>query len=162
MKVNTKENMKDNFYDRINVEILDNVMEYGKEALQISNITQIRISKEPPRPYSIIAILCSIVCFFGIFAYENIRALFFVGFIIAALMVYSVFKYNKNLKTYLIVEMNSGRIILFSAKSELFLETAKNALLKCFNQRNLQMSINFSDCTVKECAFGENSSVQRG
>ena len=63
------------------------------------------------------------------------------------------------LKTYLIVEMNSGRTSLFSARDENFLVTAKNSLMESFNQKSAKLIVDFSECTIKGCVFGDNNTV---
>ncbi len=151
---------KDNVFEQTNIEIVDNVMKYGKEAIQVSNISQIRVSKEPAKPYSSWSIVGLLVCIIGGLALPMIMGIAILGVIVCGFSIFLNWLYNLNLNTYLIVEMNSGRISLFSAKEESFLEKAKDSLIQCFNNKNTQMTVNFSECVVTQCNFGDNGSIE--
>ena len=150
---------KDNYFDQVNIEIKDNVMKYQNEAIQISNISQIRVSKEPSKPYPIGFIIALFVCMIGIFMAPIIFLVWIIGIIIMGLKLGSIAYYNLNLKTYLIIETNSGRISLFSARDERFLVNAKNSLIESFNNKNCKMRIDFSNCIINGSSFGDNSYI---
>lgn len=110
------EQKKDNYFNQINIEIDDNVMKYGNEAIQISNISQIRVSKEPPKTYPIVSIIGLCICILALFTVSVVIPLWVIGIVIFGIKLLSIALYNSMLKTYLIVEMNSGRTSLFSAR----------------------------------------------
>lgn len=151
---------QDNYFNQINLEIDDNVMKYGDEAIQISNVSQIRVSKEPPKSYPIGSIVGLGVCVLGLFTFATFTTLWVIGLIIFGIKLGIVAMYNSNLKTYLIIEMNSGRTSLFSASEERFLITAKNSLMESFNQKKEKVVIDFSKCTINGCIFGDNGTVK--
>lgn len=153
------EKKKDNYFDQINLEIDDNVMKYGKEAIQISNISQIRVSKEPPKSYPIGSIIGLCICILGLFVFVPAIPIWIIGIGIFGIKLGLVAFYNSNLKTYLIVEMNSGRMSLFSAREETFLIRAKDSLIESFNQKNAKILVDFSKCVIKDCVFGDNGTV---
>lgn len=154
------EKTKDNIFEQTNIEIVDNVMKYGKEAIQVSNISQIRVSKEPPKPYATWAIIGLFVFIIGGLAFPALIGIAILGVLVCSFSILLNWLYNSKLKTYLIVEMNSGRISLFSAKEESFLERAKDSLIECFNNKNTQMLVNFSECVVSQCNFGDNGIIE--
>lgn len=153
------EQKKNNYFDQINLEIDDNVMKYGDEAIQVSNISQIRVSKEPPKAYPVGSIIGLCLCICGLFTIADVISLWVIGIAVFGIKLLVVALYNSNLKTYLIVEMNSGRTSLFSASEESFLVTAKNSLLESFNQKNEKLVVDFSKCTINGCVFGANGTV---
>ena len=153
------EQKKDNYFNQINIEIDDNVMKYGNEAIQISNISQIRVSKEPPKTYPIVSIIGLCICILALFTVSVVIPLWVIGIVIFGIKLLSIALYNSMLKTYLIVEMNSGRTSLFSARDENFLVTAKNSLMESFNQKSAKLIVDFSECTIKGCVFGDNNTV---
>lgn len=156
----TMDKAKDNVFEQTNIEIVDNVMKYGKEAIQVSNISQIRVSKEPAKPYPSWSIIGLFVCIIGCLVLPVIMGIAILGVIVCGFSIFLNWLYNLNLNTYLIVEMNSGRISLFSAKEESFLEKAKDSLIQCFNNKNIQMMVNFSECVVSQCNFGDNGTIK--
>ena len=70
-----------------------------------------------------------------------------------------VWSHNQNLATYLIVEMNSGRMALFSSEDESFLVQAKDSLISSFNSQNMHMVINFKECYVEGNNFGTDGTI---
>lgn len=150
---------QDNIFVGANIKIEDNVMKYGREAIQVSNISQIRVSKEPPYAYSIGSILGLCICAMGFFLFPVMIAVWVIGMVIFGFKILGTMFKNSDLKTYLIIEMNSGRVSMFSAKDEQFFVEAKDALVKCFNQKGLSMTVNFSDCVVNGNSFGNNNST---
>lgn len=142
---------------------LAKVCYYGKDAagseIQISNISQIRVSKEPPRSYPIGSIIGLCICILGIFVFAAAIPVWIIGIGVFGIKLGIVAYYNSNLQTYLIIEMNSGRTSLFSAREESFLIRAKDSLIESFNQKNAKILVDFSKCVIKDCVFGDNGTV---
>ena len=99
------EQKKDNYFNQIKIEIDDNVMKYGNEAIQVSNISQIRVSKEPPKIYPVGSIIGLCICIIGMVAFAVVIPLWVIGIVIFGIKLLGVALYNSNLKTYLIVEI---------------------------------------------------------
>lgn len=148
------------------LEIKENVLTYDQEAIQLSNVSQIRIDTEPPQDYPIRYILG--ICF-GLFFAITFRKVHFVMiaagvvvFVLCALL-YSIYEKNQNLEKYLIIELNSGRMILFSAEgSGSFLDSAMSAMIECFNDHGKHMRINFHDCQIENSNIGDHGNVNSG
>ena len=150
---------EDNYFDQIDIVIENNVMKYQNEAIQVSNISQIRVSKEPPKTYPASLIGAFIGCFICMIVLPVAMPLFLIIAIVFGVKLAFIAKYNSNLKTYLIIETNSGRISLFSARDESFLVKAKNSLIECFNDKKSRMVLDFSNCVINGSSFGDNSQV---
>ena len=146
--------------------IKDNILKYKDSIIQISNITKCEIAPEPPTPYPTWLYVCMIVSVLLMFK-EEFLGLGLFALIIFGIIFYMIYSSNTNLKTYFILELNSGNIVLFSSKDKDFLWKAQNAMIDCFNNKKETCVINFLDCEITHSQIGEdnfmnNNEVQNG
>lgn len=150
-----------NIQKNTNIDIDKNVMKYGSEAIQLSNISRIRVDKEPEKEYPIWGIIALAVSVFFLWRVEGLRVVACIFAVICVCIIYGIAQYNGQLKRYLIVELNSGNTVFFSAKyeNESFLYDAQKAMIKCFNKNNQRTVIKFSECEIINSALGDNGEI---
>lgn len=127
--------------------IQDNILQYRESIVQMSNISRCEITLEPAIAYPhwlfggvILGIILLLMKWF-------IPGLILI--LICSVVLYYIYKKNNNLETYLLVELNSGSILLFSSYDKYFLSDAQEAMLKCFNKNNKETYIiSLSKCTI--------------
>lgn len=150
------------FIDEI-LEVDKNVLKYKDEAIQLSNISQIRIDMEPKQEYPlryIVGLLFSLFCMITFRRSMWVALIFFCVAGIFAVLLYRINQYNLNLSKYLIIELNSGRLVLFkSDQDSLFLNKAMNVMIECFNDHGKHTIINFADCKIENSNIGDNGTV---
>lgn len=146
--------------------IKDNILKYKDSIIQISNITKCEVAPEPPQSYPtwlFVGIIISVLLMFN----KDFIGIGLFAVIIFGVIFYIIHSSNSNLKTYLILELNSGNIVLFSSQNKYFLWNAQSAMIDCFNNKKEVCVINFSDCTITHSQIGEenfinNNEVQNG
>ena len=82
---------------------------------------------------------------------ENFLGIGLLAEIIFVVIFCMILSSNANLKTYFILELNSGSIILFSSQNKDFLWEAQNAMINCFNNKKDVCVI------IKYLQIGKNS-----
>lgn len=161
MREEHKRMSRDNVYNAVDIIIEDNILKFAKEGIQISNISQFRVDREPAKvyPYSLIAtVIALIVAMFYIPVLTNVLLLIVL---VPVVMLIRIWIYNANREYYLILEMNSGRVCYFASRKADFLEVAKDALIECFNKTNSKFVINFAECNVRDFNIGDNNSINK-
>ncbi|MDE7340784.1 MAG: hypothetical protein K2N80_09550 [Lachnospiraceae bacterium] len=136
--------------------IKDNILKYKDSVIQLSNISKCEIAPEPPKSYPVWLFVSMIISALLMFN-ENFLGIGLFAEIIFVVIFYMILSSNANLKTYFILELNSGSIILFSSQNKDFLWEAQNAMINCFNNKKDVCVINFSDCTITHSQIGENN-----
>lgn len=136
--------------------IEDNILKYKDSIIQISNIAKCEIAPEPPKPYPVwlfVGMIISVLLMFN----KDFISIGFFAVIIFGVIFYIIFTTNANLKTYFILELNSGSIVLFSSQNKDFLWEAQSVMIDCFNNKKESFVINFSDCTITHSQIGEDN-----
>ena len=136
--------------------IKDNVLKYKNSIIQISNITKCEIAPEPKKPYPLWIFAGFIIGALMLFN-KNYTLISLVILAICGTIFYIIFSKNADPKTYFILELNSGSIILFSSSDKNFLWEAESAIINCFNDKNEVCVINFSDCTITHSQIGNEN-----
>lgn len=136
--------------------IKENMLKYKDSVIQISNITKCDIAPEPKIAYPQWLFIGFILGTLMLF----IKSILFLGLlllVICSVVFYIICTKNANPNMYLILELNSGNVILFSSQDKSFLWKAQNEVLNCFNNRKEGCIINFSDCTITHSQIGEEN-----
>lgn len=146
--------------------IKDNILKYKDSVIQLSNISKCEIAPEPPKSYPAWLFIGLIIGTLLMFK-EDFLAIGLFVIIICGAILYMIYSANANPNMYLIIELNSGSIILFSCRNKDFLWKAENAVINCFNDKKQGCVINFSACTITHSQIGEdnfmnNSEEQNG
>lgn len=127
--------------------IQNNILQYKESIIQMSNISQCEIALEPAILYPhwlfggvILGIILLLMRWF-------IPGLILI--LVCSVILYNIYRKNNNLETYLLIELNSGSILLFSSYDDYFLSEAQKTIIECFNKNNKETyTINFSKCTI--------------
>lgn len=139
------------------LEIDENVMKYESTVVQMSNVTRCEVAPMPKRQYptwTIIGVVIGIILFFN----KTFALALVVCAVCGGILAY-IYYSNQNLGTYLIFELNSGQILLFSCDNKRFLMDAQRAVVDCFNDRGSSCIINFQSCVINNSQIGKNNEV---
>lgn len=136
--------------------IKNNIMKYKDAVIQLSNISKCEIAPEPPNPYPtwvFVGMMIGALLMFN----KSLLGIGLLAEIIFASIFIIMFSINSNLNTYLIIELNSGSIVMFSSHDEDFLGKAQKAMTNCFNNKKAVCVINFSDCKIMHSQIGKDN-----
>lgn len=151
-------NKKKNVISTPQFEINENVMRYDQTILQLSNVARCEVGTEPKEPYPIWAVVGGIL---GLLLLFTGGAKFGIWLIIVSCIVLGfIYWKNQDLRKYLIFELNSGNILLFTCSNMSFLEEAQKAVIDCFNDRGEAYTINFRDCSINDSQIGKHNEVK--
>ena len=92
--------------------IQDNIMRFDKYVMQLTNVSSLRVTKEPPKTYSLWAILAVILGFVMLGSPLSGGGFFLLLVGIVALCL--VYVHNRQLEEYLIISLNSGEGFLLA------------------------------------------------
>jgi len=136
-------------YENEVLDIKDNVLTFSDCAIQLSNVSQIKVSPIPHKKYPPTAFLCGIIgllCFYFDEDIMKAAGVFLIG--ICAIWIFMIYNYNTSNVKFLIIELNSGTQLYFSSHNVTFLEEACKALTNSFKNEKSTYKINFEKCTV--------------
>lgn len=126
--------------------INDNVLRSGNTLVQLSNISKIDILSN----YSVI--ICILILLFislitGFYCY-NEKAYKILPFIIIWFVMCLGFLWDKIGQRYLVIELNSGSVLLFLCYDEFFLKKVVDTLTYVLNNNKKSIVINFGNCQI--------------
>lgn len=136
---------KKEIFKEANISINDNVMKYKNWIVQLSNISMVEIAPIPKDKYPTVAI-AGIVLGCVCFTVNIVLALIIIG--ACAFWQYKVYESNSQLGKYLILELNSGRLLIFSCKDESFLNKVVEIITLCFQGNGKTWFVNFGNCQI--------------
>ena len=153
---------KKNIVSTPQFEINENVIRYDQTIIQLSNVARCEVGKMPKEPYPIWAIVLGIVGILLLFT----RPFKFIAvclILVSCAILGFIYWKNQELVRYLILELNSGKMLLFTCYNTSFLEDAQKAVIDCFNDRGTAYTINFRNCTINDSQIGKynEAKVQR-
>lgn len=134
--------------------IEDNIMQFDKKIVQLSNVSCLQISAMPPKDYPLWAIIVVIA---GVVIFTQSVAIGLSCIAIGGIAIALVYWHNSELEKYLAVITNSGRGFYFSCKNEDFLISAMEQIKACFND-NGKSVINFENCRIESSQIGTTNS----
>ncbi len=142
-----------------NLVIDNNVFRFDDNAIQIRNISQVRIDQPPGISYIAGIIISLLGIVFLNFNKEWGGVTIAIGIITMLIILYL----NNNADTFLIVELTSGQILSFSCNKEEFLIKILDEFVYCMNNSSYK-NINLQNCTISSSHIGDNhlSSLQYG
>lgn len=165
--VNVDSNVRD--INSSTLTIKGNVLSFSDYFLQISNISQVSIAPVPKQNKSSIYALGVMMCILGLasFSFVSINAFFFIVLAIALIgggiaVIYNAYQSNQNLGHTLSVQLNSGYVFLFHAKSYDFLNEVLECLKKCVNEAVSGATINFGESQITYVEKIDNSTFAVG
>lgn len=138
------------------IKIAKNVFIYNNTFIPLHSISQVSVIKEKEKPYSsnqLIAVVVGIIFLF----WGNIATVIGFAIIVAAIyMLYTTYRYNKEIGEYLKIEMNSGKNIYFYNKNHTFLVEIMDVMINCINTHN-EYLVSMDTYNIKSCQFGNNN-----
>lgn len=157
---------KEKKYDRELI-ITKNTLQCDKKVAQLSNISIISIERDPPAVVSdSISNLMSIAIVVLLAPKNSLKIMdpflinLIAGIVIGycAILIGLVIRYNKDLKTYLVVNLNSGKNLCFYCIDESFLSIALEDIKECID-KNQSGKIDFIHCkfVAKDIKVVENN-----
>lgn len=165
--VNADSNVRD--INSSTLTIKGNLLSFTDYFLQISNISQVSIAPVPKQNKNSIYALGVLMCIFGFgsFSFVPVNAFFFIIFAIALIgggiaVIYNAYQSNQNLGHTLSVQLNSGHVFLFHAKSYDFLNEVLECLKKCVNEAVSGATINFGESQITYVDKIDNSTFAVG
>ncbi|WP_031517069.1 DUF6232 family protein [Desulfofalx alkaliphila] len=142
--------------DNAVLDIQRNVFRTKESLVQISNISRIWVGKVIGKPYSIfyfILVLAGLLFFASSIPFLMVVGLGCMG--IGGYFIYEVYKFNKENKYALHIEMNSGGRFILTADNMDFLNKAASHVTHTINEYGLEgkqvnnYHIDFSNQTIK-------------
>lgn len=149
---------------RTNQLIIDgNVMKYTDSVIQMTNVARCEVAPMPDEPYPRWAFGGMILGMLFLFL-----ARISIGFVIFGLVVMAVcvgvlvyiYMKNQDMGMYLILELNSGKMLFFTCYNLPFLKDVQEAIIDCFNYSGVSRIINFNECTITDTQIGEHNEVK--
>ncbi len=136
------------------IKILENVLIFGGDTLQLSNVCNIKVALMPKKKYQTwMFIVIAIAIFLSTQEIESASIFWIVGIIaFAYIAIYNLFR-----GTYLSITMNSGESFFFSCMEEEFLHKAANEITKRLNEKGKSI-INFQNCKIESSQIASNNS----
>ncbi len=128
-----------------NILIDDNILEYNNLIVQLSNISQVEVAPIPKEKYPPLAI-AGILAGLYLLIVNVALGLVFIG--ACAFWLYKIYEKNESLGKYLILELNSGRLLLFSCNDVYFLNEVVELMKGCFRGNNGKWFVNFGNCQI--------------
>lgn len=135
--------------------IENNIMQFKKSIVQLSNISSLTISPMQKTDYPIWAFIFVLA---GLIILSENVMLGLIAIAIGAGVLIYIYQKNTALGSYLVVNLNSGDKFYFSCKDEEFLLKAEKAISKCFNNRGRSV-ISFQNCNIDSSQIGTNDST---
>lgn len=139
--------------------IKDNILKCENSVIQMSNVSKCEIAPEPKRVYPTWAFVGLIVGFILIYVELMVAGISLT--IACGGILFVIWCMNSELGTYLILELNSGSIMLFSCNKKDFLLQAQESIIECFNSKKGDCIINFSKCIISGSQIGENNVINQ-
>lgn len=135
--------------------IEDNIMQFDKNVVQLSNVSCLKIAPMPKKEYPIWTFIAIII---GILFITRTTGVGLLILAIGVVPIIWIYKQNTELGNYLVVSMNSGDSFYFSCNNSVFLENAQEEIKKCFNGQSKTI-ISFQNCQIDSSQIGTNDSA---
>lgn len=143
---------KKEIFREANISINDNVLVHKNMVVQLSSISLVEVAPMPKEKYPPIAIIGMLVGVAFLKANVVLAIIIMIGF---AFWLYKIYEINASLGKYLILELNSGRLLLFSCNDVLFLNRVVEVIKECFSGNGGKWFINFGNYQI-----GDNNTIQ--
>lgn len=147
--------------------ISQNVLIYEESFVPLYNISMVSVVEEPREEHHIWACMMVVI---GIIAGFVIIARFsewaiglVIAFILISIGLFDIGMTNqKNAEAgeYLVINLNSGRNILFYSHNHKFILEVMDVIINCINNGD-ECIINLENCNIEACQFG-NSNIMSG
>lgn len=138
------------------IKIAKNVFIYNNTFIPLHSISQVSVIKEKEKPYSsnqIIAVVVGIIFLF----LGDIATILGLAIIAGAIyLLYTTYKYNKEIGEYLKIEMNSGKSIYFYNKNHKFLVEIMDVMINCINTQK-EYLVSMDTYNIESCQFGNSN-----
>lgn len=127
------------------ITINKNVLSYEDTIVQLSCISKVTIAPIPKEKYPTWAIIGFLL---GLLAFKMMVIFATIVLGVCGCFLYMVYQKNEENGKYLILELNSGKLIFFSSTDETFLKKALEVLKECFNGSRSTCFINFGNYQI--------------
>lgn len=155
---------KDKIADSGYLTIKKNTFRYDDAVIQVSNISSIKVGMAAfsiPVWILLVAIVCFLSFIFCTKSHSIIWICIFLGS--GGSIIYTIYKEIIDYKymRYLIIELNSGKSVLFKCTNQSFLRQVINQINDCMDDGKISkvMNINFKSCNVSAEQIGERNNI---
>ncbi len=152
---NKNKNNKE-IHDKSKILIENNVLKFEDTVVQLSNISRVHVAPIPKDNLAGAAAIGLFLGLMGLWCFTmNVWAGIIAVGLAGAFLDYIYTQYQQTGK-YLILELNSGNIILFSCYNMTFLGQALEQITEAFNGNRDRFFINFGNCQI-----GDNNAINK-
>lgn len=147
-------NKNKEIHEKSKITIENNVLKFEDTVIQLSNISRVHVAPIP-KDHLANAVLAGIL--FGLFGLWCFTVNAWIGTVTLGLdgvFLYYIYIQYQGTGKYLILELNSGNIILFSCYNMNFLSKALEQITEAFNGNRDRFFINFGNCQI-----GDNNAI---
>lgn len=138
------------------IKIAKNVFIYNNTFIPLHSISQVSVIKEKEKPYSSNQIIAVVVGIIFLFLGDIATILGLVIIAGAIYLLYTTYKYNKEIGEYLKIEMNSGKSIYFYNKNHKFLVEIMDVMINCINTQK-EYLVSMDTYNIESCQFGNSN-----
>ena len=139
------------------LKIGNNVMIYNESFVVLKNITGVSLGKEPPKAYPGKVFIAAFIGVLLVFSFKWFNVL--VGLVtltVCAIIIYSIYEYNLKLLEYIMLHLNSGKILFLKSPNHQFSIRVMDTIINCINS-NEEFKIDFNSCTIHSIQNFENN-----
>ena len=147
---------KNDVIDTRELKIKENTMIYDQSVIQLSNISRMAVSMKDKEKIPAWAFACVAIGVVS-FSYQ-----FMIGFIltlIGGLYIGNILVKNSDRQYFLMIELNSGRIIYFEGTDIHFMKRIVEVIILCINNTNKSYIIDLQNAKIEKAQFGDHGII---